>query len=169
MPVMKAGGTIPQAPNCFGTGRKKRLLRTPINLSVREKLAPSAAGPFPCSGRAWNFFLVQREGRRYRLMQREGIAWIGFGIGDELGDRLGWKGRIDHHDIRGAANARDRRDVTDEIEIELVVERRVDRVERTGQEKRVAVGRGTHDRLGADIAAATRPVVDNELLAEPLR
>jgi hypothetical protein len=35
-------------------------------------LAPSAAGPFPCSGRAWNFFLVQREGRRYRLMQREG-------------------------------------------------------------------------------------------------
>ncbi len=44
----------------------------PINLSVREKLAPSAAGPFLCSGQAWNFCLVQREGRRYRLMQREG-------------------------------------------------------------------------------------------------
>jgi hypothetical protein len=28
---------------------------------------------------------------------------------------------------------------------------------------------GTHDRLGADVAAATRPVVDNKLLAEPLR
>jgi hypothetical protein len=27
----------------------------------------------------------------------------------------------------------------------------------------------THDGLGADIAAATRPVVDNKLLAEPLR
>jgi hypothetical protein len=51
---------------------KSGSFRTPINLSVREKLAPSAAGPFPCSGRAWNFCLVQREGRRYRLMQREG-------------------------------------------------------------------------------------------------
>jgi len=58
--------------------------------------------------------------------------------------------------------------VTDEIEIELVVERRVGRVERTDQEKRVAVGRGTHDRLGTDVAAATRPVIDNKLLAEPL-
>jgi hypothetical protein len=28
---------------------------------------------------------------------------------------------------------------------------------------------GTHDRLGADIAAATRPVVDKKLLAEALR
>jgi hypothetical protein len=34
--------------------------------------SPSAAGPFLCSGQAWNFCLVQREGRRYRLMQREG-------------------------------------------------------------------------------------------------
>jgi hypothetical protein len=66
---MKAGGTIPQAPNCLGTGRKKR---APINLSVREKLAPSAAGSFLCSGQAWNFCLVPSEGRRYRLMQREG-------------------------------------------------------------------------------------------------
>jgi hypothetical protein len=70
--VMKAGGTIPQAPNCLGTGRKKRLLPHSNKFEFREKLAPSAAGPFPCSGRAWNFCLVEREGRRYRLMQREG-------------------------------------------------------------------------------------------------
>src|SRR5262245_59929423 len=51
---------------------------------------------------------------------------------------------------------------------ELVVECRIDRVT-TDQEKRVAVCGRAHDRLGADIAAATRPVVDNKLLAEPLR
>jgi hypothetical protein len=45
---MKAGGTIPQAPNCLGTGRKKRLLPHSNKFEFREKLAPSAAGPFPC-------------------------------------------------------------------------------------------------------------------------
>src|SRR5262249_33712566 len=61
------------------------------------------------------------------------------------------------------------RDVADEIEIELVVERRVDRVESTDQEQRVAVGRGTHDRLSGDIAAGARTVLDDERLTEPLR
>ena len=37
------------------------------------------------------------------------------------------------------------------------------------QEQRVAVGGRAHDRLGADIAAGARPVLDDELLAEPLR
>ena len=68
-----------------------------------------------------------------------------------------------------ADDARDRRDVADEIEIELVVERRVDRVRSRDQEERVAVGGRTHDRLGADIAAGARPVLDDEWLAEPLR
>ena len=71
--------------------------------------------------------------------------------------------------IGHADDARDRRDVADEIEIELVVERRVDRVGRTDQEERIAVRRRTHDRLGGDIAAGARPVLDDELLAEPLR
>ena len=66
-------------------------------------------------------------------------------------------------------DARDRRDVADEIEIELVVERRVDRVRRADQEERVAVRRRAHDRLGGDIAAGARPVLDDEWLAEPLR
>jgi hypothetical protein len=60
-------------------------------------------------------------------------------------------------------------DVADEIEIELVVERRIDRAGRTDQEERVAVCRRAHDRFGADVGAATRPVVDYELLAKPLR
>ena len=67
------------------------------------------------------------------------LAGIGLGIGDELGNRLGRKRWIHHHDVRRAHDACDRRDVADEIEIELVVERRVDRVRRTDQEKRIAV------------------------------
>ena len=47
------------------------------------------------------------------------LARIGLGIGDELGNRLGRNGRIDHHDKGRAADARDRRDVADEIEIEV--------------------------------------------------
>ena len=56
------------------------------------------------------------------------LARIGLGIGDELGNRLGRNRWIHHHDMGRADDARDRRDVADEIEIELVVERRVDRV-----------------------------------------
>ena len=97
------------------------------------------------------------------------LARIGLGVGDELGNRLGRNRWIHHHDVGHADDARDRRDVADEIEIELVVERRIDRVRRADQEKRVAVGRRAHDRLGGDIAAGARPVLDDELLAEPLR
>src|SRR5262249_39734814 len=57
----------------------------------------------------------------------------------------------------------------DEIEIEVVVERRVDCVSGANQEKRVAIRRRAYDRLSADIAVRARPVLDNELLAEPLR
>src|SRR5215469_7596667 len=55
------------------------------------------------------------------------------------------------------------------MEIQLVVERRVDRLCRTDNEQRVAVRRCAHDRLGADVSASARPVVDDKLLAETLR
>ncbi len=97
------------------------------------------------------------------------LAWIGLGVGDELGDRLGRNRWIDHHDVGHAHDARDRRDVGNEIEIELVVERCVDRVRRSHQQQRIAVRRRAHDRLGPDIAAGARPVLDDEWLAEPLR
>jgi hypothetical protein len=73
------------------------------------------------------------------------------------------------HDVCVAADSCDRRDVADEIEIELVVERRVDRVRCACQEQRVAVRRRLHDRLGTDIAGGARPVLDDELLTETLR
>src|SRR5262245_5584795 len=73
-----------------------------------------------------------------------------------------------HHDEGCANDASDRRDVADEIEIELVVERRIDRVGRSDQEERVAVCRRAHDRFGTNIAARARPVLDDEWLAQPL-
>ena len=68
-----------------------------------------------------------------------------------------------------ADDARDRRDVADEIEIELLVERRVDGIRRTDQEKRIAIGGRTNDRFGGDIGACARPVLDDEWLTEPFR
>src|SRR5262249_19610744 len=62
---------------------------------------------------------------------------------------------------RVASNARDRRD--------LVVEGGVDRVHSNASEKRIAVGGRTYNGLGGDIAGSSWSVLDDELLAEPLR
>src|SRR3981081_569554 len=43
---------------------------------------------------------------------------IGLGIGNELGNALGWKRRIDLHDVWHADNSGNRREVTEEIVIE---------------------------------------------------
>src|SRR5262245_23673717 len=96
-------------------------------------------------------------------------ARIGIRIGDELGNSFGRNRWMHRYDVRLPVNACDRRDVADEIETKLVIERGVDGIPTADHEQRVAVRRCAHDRLCADIAAATRPVVDNELLAEPLR
>src|SRR4051812_25974098 len=74
-----------------------------------------------------------------------------------------------NHDGRLAANARNWSDVADEIEIELVVERRIDGIRRIGEQKGIAIRSRTHDCLGADVAASTGPILNDELLTEPLR
>src|SRR6516162_1154545 len=53
-------------------------------------------------------------------------------------------------------------DVADEIEIELVVERRVDRTGYRAQQKRIAIRSRTDDRLGADVGAATRGIAGRD-------
>ena len=95
------------------------------------------------------------------------LARICLRIGDELWNSFGRHRRMHHHDVGVAADGCDRGDVAEEIEVELIVERRVDRVEATDQEQRVTVRRRFHDRLGTDIAGGTRPVFDDEWLAEP--
>jgi hypothetical protein len=67
---------------------------------------------------------------------------------------------VDHHRKRCAYDTCDWRDVADEIEVEIVVERSVDRCRRANQEERIAVRRRSHDRRRGDIAAGTRPILD---------
>src|SRR5262249_21190735 len=66
-------------------------------------------------------------------------------------------------------NPRDRGYMADEIEIEFLVQRDVDCIRRSRQEERIAVRCRAHDRLGGDVAAGAWPVLNNELLTEPLR
>src|SRR5262249_51153985 len=59
--------------------------------------------------------------------------------------------------------------VVDKNEIELVVERRVDSIWCADEEKRITVWRRTHDRFGPNVRSSTRPILNDEWLAEPLR
>src|SRR5215468_7769308 len=97
------------------------------------------------------------------------LARATFGIGDKLWDGFGGERRMHHHHVGDDNNAGDRRDVADEIEVEFVIECRVERVEGTDYEQGVAVCRRAHDRLGCDVAAGSRTVVDDERLTKPLR
>ena len=95
-------------------------------------------------------------------------ARIGFRVCDEFADVLGRKRWIDCHEIRKTSYARDRRDVTHEIEAEIFVVGRVDRIRRVDQQQGVAVRRRTHHRLGGDIGRRPRAVLHQELLLEPV-
>jgi tetrahydromethanopterin S-methyltransferase subunit G len=97
------------------------------------------------------------------------LAGMGLGIGDEFRDRRRRDRRMHQHHGGFAAETRDRHDVADEVEIERLVERRVDEIRRRDQQQRVAVGRRVHHRFGRDVGAGAGAVLDGELLAEPLR
>src|SRR5262245_3093649 len=92
------------------------------------------------------------------------LAGIDLGIGDELRKRFGWNRWIDHHDEGRSDSARDRRDVADEIETEVVVKRVVERVCGCDKEKRTAVGWRAHDCLSGEIGCGARPVLNDKLL-----
>src|SRR5262249_14232473 len=92
-------------------------------------------------------------------------AWIGLGMGNELGDRLCRKRWIYQHYKGPAGDARDRRDVTDEVKIELAVERRIDRVRRSGSRRCVAVAERWIGRFGPDFGATARTVLNDKRLA----
>src|SRR5262249_26146064 len=96
------------------------------------------------------------------------LARIGFGVSNEFGDILCRDGWIDHHDKGSAGDAHYRRDVADKIKAE-VVERSIARIIGTGKEECVTIGGRLHDGLGGDVAAPTGSVLDDELLAGPLR
>src|SRR3989442_5070951 len=76
---------------------------------------------------------------------------------------------MDLHDWGYAVDAGEGGDIPDEIVIEVLVGRRVNHIVRADGEQRVTIGRRAHHGLGRDIAAGARPVLDDELLTEPLR
>src|ERR1700726_149647 len=73
------------------------------------------------------------------------------------------------HAVVLVAYARNGCDVADKIILELFIQRRIDRVLKAREQERMAIGRRLYDGLGGDIAAGTGPVLDDELLGEPVR
>jgi len=97
------------------------------------------------------------------------LAGIGFGVGNELGHGLDRQRRVDLEHERIERDDRDRHDIANEVELEVLVECRIARVRLAGRQQRIAVGGCVHDRLGGDVGAGARPVLDDELLAQSLR
>jgi hypothetical protein len=90
------------------------------------------------------------------------LAGIGPGVSDQLGHCLSrerWRYR---QHIGGEANARDRSNVADKIEVELVVECGIGGRGRTEKQECVDVRRRFRDGLSTNVAAGARPVVDDE-------
>ena len=101
-------------------------------------------------------------GRRHRE-----LAWIGLGIGDEVGNRPNRNRWIYLQDTGCSEEAGDRDDVAAEIETKLFVQRRIDRVCRSDEEQSVTIRSRAHGCLSGDIGGSARPVLDDERLAEP--
>src|SRR5262249_6915272 len=97
------------------------------------------------------------------------LAYITFGVSDELGNRASWNRWMHYHNVGLAADGRDRRDVPNKIETEIGVECGVNCIRGANLQKRIAIGGGLHDRFGGGIAGSTRPVLDYELLSKSLR
>jgi len=91
------------------------------------------------------------------------------GVRDELGYGFSRERWIDHHDKGDPPDARNRRDISYEIKVEIIVKRRIVSVRVGSDEQCVAVRRRPHDGLSCDVAARTRPVFNEKLLTHPLR
>ena len=72
-------------------------------------------------------------------------------------------------DERNTIDTGNRCHIANEIEIEIIVQRRVDCVRRTGQQKCLSVRRGMQTGISADIAAGARAVIDDGLLTQTVR
>src|SRR5262245_14476134 len=66
-------------------------------------------------------------------------------------------------------DAGDRRAVAHDVDTELVIDGSVDGVVWTDHEEYVAVGRRPDRSLGGDVAGSAGPILDDDLLAKPLR
>src|SRR5262249_30146401 len=97
------------------------------------------------------------------------LAGIGLGMGDELGNSRDRKRWVHLHDMRHADDARNRRNITNEVVVEFFEQCCIDCCGSTDHETRIAVCRRAPGRLYTDIATTARTVLDDELLTEALR
>src|SRR5262245_54314179 len=103
--------------------------------------------------------------RASAIRRKADLPGIGLEIGDKLGNSVDRNCWIYLQDKGRAAEPRDRRDIADQIETELVFEERgVDRVCCNDQKQRIAIGRGTHGCLGGNIAGGPGAVFNDEWL-----
>src|SRR5271154_5842975 len=93
-------------------------------------------------------------------------ARISLGVSDELGKRVGRNRWVYLHHKWHAGDTCDGRNVANEVETELFIERRIDRVPRSGQEERIAVRWCLHHCLSADIPDSAGTTLDDKLLTE---
>src|SRR5580704_1489193 len=106
---------------------------------------------------------ISGAGRRHADLAR-----MGFGVGNEFRNRLGRNGWMYRYQ-KGPLDNPNGCDVADEIEIEVVIEGRVDRGSSIRTKERIAIGGRTDDSLRSDIAGGAGPVLDDEWLTDPLR
>ena len=114
-------------------------------------------------------FARQMARRSVAARRHVDLARVGLGIGDELGNCLRRERWVYRHDEGDRDDACDGCDVAEEVETKFLVKRRIDRGRRADQEECVSVRRRIHDHLRTNIAAGSRPVLDDKLLAETLR
>src|SRR5205823_5061023 len=75
-------------------------------------------------------------------------------VGNQFGNGLGWNRWMHKNNHRHANDACDGCDIADEVEIELLVERRVYGVWEGGQKQSMSVRRRVDDGFGADVTAS---------------
>src|SRR5450432_1283071 len=85
---------------------------------------------------------------------------VGLRVGNKFGYGFGGKLRIHNQYIRRAEERRDRRNVADEVERELLVKRRTDHISRSDQQECVSVRSGTHDHFSPNVGACSWPILD---------
>src|SRR5262249_23457822 len=120
------------------------------------------------SGHHLEQFACQLTGRAYTSRAHVDLAWIGFGVSNELGDCFSRNGQIDEHQVGHADDPRNWRYVADKAELEIAIERRITRIRKIRQKERIAITSRIHDRLSSDVAACARPVLNDEWLPESL-
>src|SRR5436305_1454619 len=90
------------------------------------------------------------------------LARICFGVGDELGDRRGRKGRVDLEDIWRPGQRCDGHDIANEIVAQMLVERDADGVRRGHEKERMAIAGCAYDCLRGNATARTGPALDDK-------